>query len=176
MMKFKDWFLKFVLFLVLLILITPKVNAKIPVSFYFPFLLIIFLNLNFLFIATLVIEILIIKIFFKKNKIYERSKEFYNSIFLVNLISYPMTQLFAFLIYQSSLGDYDVASVFFNSILIEVFPIMLECVLFLKIFKRLNRTACFLRSVNNKTILKSTITANLASFAFGFLTFFLFLI
>ncbi len=165
------------LFLGLLMLLIPQVRANpvvVPMFQIHPFIMGIYLN--FLFVATLAIEILIIKTFLKNNKIFERSKEFYNSIFLVNLISYPMTQLFAFLIYQSSLGDYDVASVLFNSILIEVFPIMLECVLFLKIFKKLNRTACFVRSVNNKMIVKSTITANLASFAFGFLTFFLFLI
>ena len=177
MMKFKNLRLRIALFLGLLILLIPQVRANpvvVPMFQIHPFIMGIYLN--FLFVATLAIEILIIKTFLKNNKIFERSKEFYNSIFLVNLISYPMTQLFAFLIFESSLSDYDVASVLFNSILIEVFPIMLECVLFLKIFKKLNRTACFVRSVNNKMIVKSTITANLASFAFGFLTFFLFLI
>ena len=177
MMKFKNLRRSIAFFLVLLVLIIPQVRANpvvVPMFQIHPFIMGIYLN--FLFVATLAIEILIIKTFLKNNKIFERSKEFYNSIFLVNLISYPMTQLFAFLIFESSLSDYDVASVLFNSILIEVFPIMLECVLFLKIFKKLNRTACFVRSVNNKMIVKSTITANLASFAFGFLTFFLFLI
>ena len=187
MMKFKNLRLRIALFLGLLILLIPQVRANpvvVPMFQIHPFIMGIYLN--FLFVATLAIEILIIKTFLKNNKIFKRSKEFYNSIFLVNLISYPMTQLFAFLIFESSLSDYDVASVLFNSILkgfpqpyiwlFEVFPIMLECVLFLKIFKKLNRTACFVRSVNNKMIVKSTITANLASFAFGFLTFFLFLI
>lgn len=160
-----------------LIILIPRGRANpvpAPISPYNPFLM--FFYLNFLLLFTLGIEIIIIRAFLKQYKFTENVKPFYTSIVFVNLLTFPMTQIIAFAIFQTVLLNLDISYMFLISIIIEIFPITLECVLYLKIYKRLNRISCFLLPVNNAAIIKSTITANLASFALGALTFLIFLI
>jgi hypothetical protein len=168
--------LNIALLLGLITLLIPRVRANGVVVGPPMEPLIMFGYLNLLFIITLVIEINVIKFILKDNELNEHSKEFYKSITLVNLLTFPTTQIIAFIIYQTVLGNLDVANIIFISILIEMFPITLECLLYLKIYKRLNRILCFKHPVNNTSILKSTITANFASFAIGLFTTLIFLI
>lgn len=176
MMKFKNLSSIITLFLGLLILLIPQVRANV-VSIHPPMEpIIMFGYLNLLFIVTIFIEINVIKFLLKNNELNEHAKDFYKSITLVNLLTFPTTQIIAFIVFQSALGNLDVAIILFLSILIELFPITLECLLYLKIYKRLNRIPCFLHPVNNNLILKSTISANLTSFGFGILTSLLFFI
>ncbi|MFX0007866.1 MAG: hypothetical protein ACFFA7_14740 [Promethearchaeota archaeon] len=172
MTNFRNLSLKGVICLGVFFFFIPMVRANpipAPVSPFRPGIM--FLYMNFLFVITLLIEILVFRLFLKKNELMKHAKDFYNSIFLVNLINFPITQIIAFVIFQIPLGEFDAVNILFISILIEIFPILLECLLYLKIYQKLNIIPCFKYPVKNMKIIKSTITANLASFVFGFITY-----
>lgn len=157
-------------FLVSLFSILPQVFANpVGITIWHPY---IFLELLFLFIITFIVESIIIRIFLKPTKLKETSKKFYKSVFAVNLVTFPLTQLFAFLLNRPYF--FDLNYFLFVSIFIEVFPIILECLLNLKIFRKFNELQYFEYRVNNMIILKSTISANLVTFAIGFPIFLLF--
>jgi len=170
MTKLKNWRLKIVIFLGLFILFIPSVRAN-PVlpPVYEPVFMAFYVI--FLFIITFSIETAVIKLYLVKNKPILDSRRFYKAIFAVNIFTFPLTQMFAIILYQYFLNDYDIGNVIFISVLIEVFPITLECVLFLKIFQTWNDITYFEQRVRSNTILKSTITANLVSFGVGMLTY-----
>ncbi|MFW9819306.1 MAG: hypothetical protein ACFFE5_06825, partial [Candidatus Thorarchaeota archaeon] len=163
-MNYKNLKLKIVLFLGLLIFIIPQVKANpIPnyrnynpifMAFYMPSL----------FIATFFIELAIIKLFLGANKPLINPRNFYKTIFAVNIFTFPLTQIFAYVMYQYFLVGSDLNLLVFFTILIEILPISLECALYLKIFNKLNELNYFEHRVSNKMVLKSTITANLVSF------------
>jgi hypothetical protein len=162
-MKVKRW--KILLLLGLIILFIPQVRANpVPLGRLEP--MILFGYLNLLFVVTIIIEINVIKYFLRSNHAFGR-KDLNKSITLVNLLTFPATQIIAFIVFQTYFGHLDIASILFISILIELFPISLECLLYLKIFDRLNRRPYFKHLVDNKTIVKSTITANFISFSVG---------
>lgn len=148
----------------------PQVIANpVVITIWHPY---IFLELLFLFIITFIVESIIIRIFLKPTKLKETSKKFYKSVFAVNLVTFPLTQLFAFLLNRPYFIDLNYF--LFVSIFIEAFPIILECLLNLKIFRKFNELQYFEYRVNNMTILKSTISANLVTFAIGFPIFLVF--
>ncbi|MFX0020678.1 MAG: hypothetical protein ACFE9S_00010 [Candidatus Hermodarchaeota archaeon] len=159
------------LFLALIIFLIPQVRANpVPIVYlYHP--LPMALYLIFLFIATFSIELLVIKVFLGANKPLFDTRYFYKTVFAVNIFTFTLTQIVAFVIYQYLFVGYEFYSALFVSILIEVFPITLEGLLFLKIFNALSETGYFQHRIKNNTILKFTITANLVSFAFGILTY-----
>lgn len=171
MMKFKNLRRSIAFFLVLLVLIIPQVKAN-PIALPIQFSPFMGIYLIFLFIATISIEVFIILIFLRENRVVRTSRTFYKTVFAINLFSFPMTQLLAYIILDNLMtGNY-----IFLSILIEIFPITLECVLYLKFFKDSNKILYFDHPVRNKAIIQSTITANLASFAFGLFPFMGFII
>ncbi len=148
----------------------PQVIANpVGITFWHPYLL---LELLFLFIITFTLESIIIRIFLKPTKLKETSIKFYKSIFAVNLVTFPLTQLFAFLLNRPYF--FDLGYFLFVTVLIEAFPIILECLLNLKIYKKFNDLHYFEYRVNNMTIIKSTISANLLTFAIGFPIFLIF--
>lgn len=176
MKKINKLSLNILLFLGLIVLLIPRVRAEI-VTIWPPIEpLIMFGYLNLLFIITLLIEINIIKYLLKNYDLNDHVKEFYKSITLVNLLTFPTTQITIFIIFQTALGNLDAANIIFLSILIEFFPITLEYILYLKIYQRLNRIPCFGHPVSNISIFKSTITANFTSFAIGLFTSLIFFI
>lgn len=148
--------------LLVFVSIIPQVRAN-PVPMYISGFFMA--KLVFLFIITFSLESFIIRVFIGPNDPSKTSAKFYKSVFAVNLVTFPLTQLFAFTIYQSFVLDYSFA--LFISIIIEVFPITLECLLYLKIYKKFNILSYFVDKAENKTILKSTITANLVTFMIG---------
>lgn len=150
-------------FLVSLFSILPQVLL------WHPYIL---LELVLLFIITFIIESFIISIFLKPNKFKEDSKKFYKSVFAVNLVTFPLTQLFAFFLYRPNFIDLNYF--LFFCIAIEAFPLLLECLLNLKIYGKFNDLHYFEYRVNNMIIIKATISANLASFAIGFAIFLIF--
>ncbi len=158
-------------FLVLIIFLIPQVRANPVVIYPLYHPLPMALYLIFLFIATFSIELLVIKVFLGANKPLLDTKYFYKIVFAVNIFTFSLTQIVAFVVYQYFFIGIEFYSALFISILIEVFPISLEGLLFLKIFSALNETGYFQHRIKNNTILKFTITANLISFAFGILTY-----
>ena len=109
--------------------------------------------LIFMFLITFAVEYIIIYLF-TKNLIDKPSK-LSRSIFAVNFFTFPTTQILAFALltrFVFNLGSY---------FLIELIPIVLECLFFLKIYRDLRIP------VKNEIILLSTVSANLATFAIG---------
>lgn len=135
--------------------------------------------LFFAFIATFVVEIIIIIIFLGSNEPVENYKKFYKSVFAVNLFTFPLTQVIAFILFQFDIFIraliytdnyiiiYSLNYILTSFFLIEPFPIILECLLYLKIFKTFNRTDYFKNQVEKKTIIISTITANIITYLIG---------
>jgi hypothetical protein len=166
--------LKIVLFLGLLVLLIPQVRANpIPnyrdyspifMAFYMPSL----------FIATFFIELAIIKLFLGANKPILKSRNLYKTIFAVNIFTFPLTQVVAYIMYQYFLVGIDLNLLILATLFIEILPITLECALYLKIYNKLNDLDYFIHRVSNNMVLKSTITANIVSFLFGILTYGLF--
>jgi hypothetical protein len=153
--------------LISLLSIIPQVVANpVGITIWHPF---IFLELFILFIITFIIESLIIRVFLKPVGLKETTRKFYKSVFAVNLVTFPLTQLFAFLLNRPYFFDF--SYFLFVSIAIEVFPITLECLLNLKIYNKFNEKFYFEYRINNMNIIKSTITANLATFVIGFAIF-----
>lgn len=84
-------------------------------------------------------------------------------IFLINFITFPLTQLWAFFLLNSS-ND--------RSIMVysaELVPLFLEYPLLKWQFNRLYANGFLTERLNNKSILTITIFANLTSFLFGIL-------
>jgi hypothetical protein len=173
-MRFKNLKLKIILFLGLLICIIPQVSAN-PIPNYRDFNPIFMaFYIPLLFITTFFIEIAIIKLFLGANKPLLKSRNFYKTVFAVNIFTFPLTQVFAYVMYQYFLVGIDLNLLIFITIFIEIMPITLECALYLKIYNKLNDLEYFAHRVTNNTVLKSTITANIVSFLFGILTYGLF--
>lgn len=165
MTKFGRRISSILLILAFIISIIPQVKANpVIVSFFGPFM---FLKLVFLFFITFTVESSIIRIFLGSNIARESSRKFYKSVFAVNLLTFPLTQLFGFVFYLSNLSNFN--TILFISIIVEIFPIMLECLLYLKIFRKYYFFEYdFEYGAMSKTIIKSTITANLITFMIGF--------
>jgi len=125
-MNIKNSNLKIVLFLGLLIFVIPQVRANpvVVVHLYHPLPMLLYLI--FLFIATFSIELLVIKVFLGANKPLLDSRYFYKSVFAVNIFTFSLTQIVAFVVYQYFFIGIEFYSALFISILIEVFPITLE--------------------------------------------------
>jgi hypothetical protein len=126
-----------------------------------------FLELIFVFNLTFIIESIIIRFFLKPVSLKETTKKFYKSVLAVNLVTFPLTQLFAFL-FNSITYAPDFSQYLFASIVIEIFPITLECLLNIKIYNKFNDLSYFEYRLNNRIIIKSTLTANLVTFVIGF--------
>ena len=138
-----------------------------------------FLHLLLPFIVTFVVEIIIIIVFLGSNNPVENYKKFYKSVFSINLFTFPLTQVIAFILFQFNIFSraltyidnyiiiYSLNYILVSFILIEPVPIFLECLLYLKIFKKFNKTNYFQNRVEKKTIILFTITANLVTYLIG---------
>ncbi|MFW9818786.1 MAG: hypothetical protein ACFFE5_04185 [Candidatus Thorarchaeota archaeon] len=158
------------LLIIILISILPQVKANpVVITIWDPYT---FLELVFLFIITFIVEGIILMLFLKPVSLKKTTRKFYKSVFAVNLVTYPLTQIFAFLFNTPYVPDY--SNFLFTSIAIEVFPISLECLLNVKIYNKFNELSYFENRVNNRIIIKSTLTANLVTFAIGFSIFIFF--
>ena len=123
-----------------------------------------FPTLIFVFIMTLFVELFIIKAFLRKNIL--NSFKLYKTVFVVNLLTFPPTQVIAFLIFRGLPPQ--VSFFIFYYVLVELIPISLECLLFLLFYKKMFKLNYFQSPVKVKTILMSTIIANFTTFIIGY--------
>jgi len=84
-------------------------------------------------------------------------------VIAVNFLSFPITQIIVIFFME----QYSPVNGFI--LLVELFPITLECFLYLKIFKYYNQLKYFEIPVSVKKTFLTLITANLISFAIGLL-------
>jgi len=151
-MKLKGFIFYLTCSLIPLITICPKVKGNpvmVSPSFGFTSAGIFLLLLIF----TLSIEFLIIYGFLK-DQIDQLSK-ISKPILAVNLFTFPATQLLAIFFFTQFPSN------LWGVFLIELYPITLECLLFLKIFRDLRIPA------TGKKIVLSTFIANITSFMLG---------
>ncbi len=132
--------------------ITPLYD---PASVFFYF----FYELPLMFFITFNAEFLVFYIFLKK-KILNDSKV-YKSIFAVNFLTFPLTQIVA--LYLTLITSFYFLIVYF---LIEIIPISLECFLINYLFKNFNGR--YLEYPGLKKTTSIVITANLIVFLIGF--------
>ncbi len=158
MMKPQNKFLSILLFLTVLFTIIPISYADpvfvhwtgdeiLPLILFFSFLM-----LNF----TIAVELGTFLLFFK-NKIEDRPN-FFKAVISVNLITFPITQILALFVFSHLSYLINI----WNYILIELFPITLEYLLYLRLFKEV-----LLGEIRNNMTFISTITANLLTFIIG---------
>ncbi len=122
----------------------------------------LFLILVFMFIITFCIEVSIIGFFLRKNII--KGIKFVLSVFVVNLITFPLIQVIASLVYTHSDNLF---IILFWYCAIEFIPVSLESLIFIKIYGELNQSSYFRVPVNIKKTITSTVTANLVTFMIG---------
>jgi len=161
-MKSKYFIFNIIIFLMLLLSLIPLVSAN-PIftgpdlsDFYY--LLVVLPNLL---ISTIIIEFVVIYIFLR-NHIFEYLK-LTKPVIVVNCLSFPITQI----IVISFMDQYSTINGFI--FLIELFPITLECFLYLKIFKYYNQLHYFEFPVSVKKTFITSITANSVTFTIGLL-------
>ena len=120
-----------------------------------------FLYLFFIFFMTLIIEYVIILLFLTKYII--SPSNLFKSVFLVNLFTFPVTQLIALnilIFLPSAFGLHFTA---------EVFPLIAETTLYLNINKIADRKNELINPIPRKKTIVYTITANLITFSLGLL-------
>jgi len=129
---------------------------------FFYWILIVFLAFS----ITIIIEGFIIRAFLRKYEF--NSKKLYIFILKINLFTFTLTQILApfflttyvpsWTLYQDFLIRY-----IFLYMIIEIIPILLECGFFIRFYFGLNKQMLFRPPIRIKTIILSTITANLVS-------------
>lgn len=161
-MKSKYFIFNTLILLMLLLSLIPVVCANpivigpdLPDLFY---LLVILPNIFFF---TIIIEFVVIYLFLRNHGI-EHFK-LTKPVIAVNLLSFPITQIIVLLFMKQ-----------FSSIngfiyLVELFPITLECFLYLKIFNYYNKLEYFELPVSMKKTVITSITANSITFTIGLL-------
>jgi hypothetical protein len=149
-----------------LIIITPIVNAN-PVYYNDNTgeIAITFIILGLLFLLSCPTEILIIKMFLRRNKLKQNSALFYKSLIGVNLVTFIFTQLIALFI--AATPQSNILIFLAVCLLIEIFPIGTEFFLFSLIYNQLSELSSFEYPIRPKTTFLSTITANLVTFLMG---------
>ena len=114
------------------------------------------------FLITIVVELVVFHLFLRKNMI--NYSLLNKSIIAINAFTFPITQLMAiFFLIQSIFLIGQV-------LMIELIPITLECLFFLKIFNILSKNDQILRyKISEKKIILTTIFANISTFFGGIL-------
>ena len=146
----------------LLLLFIPIVSANpIAIGPDLPDLFYLFVILPNIFYFTIIIEFVVIYAFLRNHGI-EHFKLF-KPVIAVNFLSFPITQIIVILFIKQ-----------FSSVngfiyLVELFPITLECFLYLKIFKYYNQLEYFDLPVSVKKTVITSITANSITFTIGLL-------
>lgn len=152
-MKFKKFFVYLAFCLLITIIICPLAKGN-PVIIELNYDHLITPGLYLLmFVLTINVEFLIIYNFLKRH--IDKWSSLSKPILAANLFTFPSTQLLA--IFFFSLFPFN----FWNGLLIELFPITMESLLFIILYQNLQI------SVSNKTIVFSTIVANISSFILG---------
>jgi len=152
------------IFLTLFVTFIPRVLAN-PVLIGLPpyeLAFFFFVILIIAFVVTVGVEFLILRLFLRHFIL--KNTKFFKFVVIVNLITFPLTQTIAFLAF----GGFQIPLLYFlfYNILIEMVPIGLESLLYLKIYNSFYASA-FRNPVRNKTTLMSTITANFSTFLIG---------
>lgn len=161
-MKSKYFIFNIIIFLMLLLSLIPLVSANLifigPDLHDLYYLLVILPNLL---ISTIIIEFVVIYIFLRNHGI--EYLKLAKPVIAVNLLSFPITQI----IVISFMNPYSIinGSIF----LVVLFPITLECFLYLKIFKYYNKLYYFLFPISVKKTFLTSITANSITFTIGLL-------
>jgi predicted transcriptional regulator len=95
-------------------------------------------------------------------------KQLYMTVLLINLITFPIVvilgSIFSPSIFLSSINNIIIVYLF-----IESFPMIIETLFFLRAFNFLLEREFFIDPISKRTILISTLSANILSFIFGFL-------
>ncbi|MFX0030642.1 MAG: hypothetical protein ACFE8B_15625 [Candidatus Hermodarchaeota archaeon] len=119
-----------------------------------------------LLIFTILIELGVLYIYFRKYIIEGKcSLKFIKSVIVVNLFTFPMTQLISLLLSMLSI------QIFLLLIITEIAPISIEYVLYLKIFNEFHASNNFFIPISKKKVTSSTLTANLITFSLGIFIF-----
>ena len=160
-MKSKYFIFNILILLMLLLSLIPAVSAN-PV-FIGPdlndfFYVLVILPITF--ISTIIIEFVVIYLFLRNNGI--EPLELRKPVIAVNFLTFPITQIIVIFFMEQY------SPVNGLILLVELFPITLECFLYLKIFKYYNQLKYFIPISVKKTFL-TLITANLITFTIGFL-------
>ena len=113
------------------------------------------------FISTIIIEFVVIYVFLRNNGI--EQFQLTKPVIAVNFLSFPITQVIVIFF----MNQYTPINGFI--LLVELFPITLECFLYLKIFKYYNQLKYFEFPVSVKKTFLTSITANLITFTIGLL-------
>ena len=140
------------IFLISLSLFTRRLH--IPMFIFYLFLI---------FMISFLTEIIVIKLFLRKNKPDETSTNFYISVFFANLLTFPPKQVIMFIFFPTIIVYENRNFILVISILIEVIPIILKCFINLKIYREFNRISFFEYEVENQTIITFSIIANVIS-------------
>ena len=122
--------------------------------------------LIFLLIFTILIESGLLYFSFRKD--FQESKfisKFFKSIVVVNLFTFPLTQLVGLLLSVMSI------QIFLLLIFSEIIPISIEYLLYIRIFDEFHKSNYVLSPISRKKISISTITANLITFSLGIFIF-----
>ena len=161
-MKSKYFIFNIIIFLMLLLSLIPLVSANPifigPDSHDLFYLLVILPNLL---IITIIIEFVVIYVFLRNNGI--EYLKLTKPVIAVNCLSFPITQI----IVISFMNLYSTINGLI--FLVELFPITLECFLYLKIFKYYNELKYFEFHVSVKKTFLTSITANSITFTIGLL-------
>ncbi|MFX1390579.1 MAG: hypothetical protein ACFE9Z_10985 [Promethearchaeota archaeon] len=170
-MKNQKWVI--LLSSILFIVFIPFVKANPVVGTFEPKNVVIYvLTLGGLFITSASIELVIIMMFIRKNRLYQNYNIFYKSVLTANLGTFIITQIVAFLTLMYSPSNIFLYIIIY--VLIESIPISLEYLIYIKTYKFLNQSNSFRNPIDNRKTFLSTITANLATFLFGALLSFIF--
>lgn len=150
------FFLMLLLSLIPLFIATPTwIKLDLDVFFY------LFIILPIILISTIIIEFVVIDIFLRDHGI--EYLKLIKPVIVVNCLSFPITQI----IVISFMNPYSIinGSIF----LVVLFPITLECFLYLKIFKYYNKLYYFEFPISVKKTFLTSITANSITFTIGLL-------
>jgi len=119
-----------------------------------------------LLIFTILIELAILYISFRRYIVDSGcSQKFIKSVIVVNLFTFPMTQLIGLLLSALSI------QIFLLLIIAEVIPISIEYVLYLKFFGEFHASNDLFDVVPKKRVTYSTLIANSITFSLGIFVF-----
>lgn len=122
--------------------------------------------LIYLLLITIIIELGLLYLIFHKDIVDSRcSLKFIKSVIVVNLFTFPITQLVGLILSVLSI------QIFLLILLSEVFPFSIEYTLYLRIFDAFYESQDFVNPIPKKKVSFSTIIANLTTMLLGIFIF-----
>jgi len=141
-----------------ILILSMLLLSLIPVvNLYDLFYLLVYLPIIFIF--TIIIEFVVIYLSLRNYGI--EQSQLTKPVIVVNFLSFPITQIIIYFVMEQDFPIHGFV------LLLELFPIALECFLYLKIFKYYNQLKYFEFPVSVKKTFKTLITANLITFIIG---------